>query len=158
MRLSISKSAAVVVVVGVGFLASTRVPSALDAATEARGTDPAPRLAGAEAPASTPPSPLGRDVIDRDELIDALAEEAGLDRADAERAVDALFGVPSGIIAGALKEGDSVQIAGFGSFETRKRKARRGRNPRTGETIKIPAAITPNFRAAADLKEAVQLN
>lgn len=94
--------------------------------------------------------------MNKSELVDALADRTGMTKADAGRAVDALFSVDNGVIAKALKKGQKVQITGFGSFETRKRKARTGRNPRTGATIKIPATRAPSFRAGKGLKDAVR--
>lgn len=92
--------------------------------------------------------------MNKSELVDALAEQTGMTKADAGKAVDALFGT-SGIIAKTMKK-DRVQITGFGTFETKKRKARTGRNPRTGATIKISATKTPSFRAGKGLKDAVK--
>lgn len=94
--------------------------------------------------------------MNKSELVDALADRTGMTKADAGRAVDALFDADGGVIARALKKGQRVQITGFGTFETRKRKARTGRNPRTGETIKIAATRTPSFRAGKGLKDAVK--
>jgi DNA-binding protein HU-beta len=95
-------------------------------------------------------------LMNKSELVDALADATGMTKADAGRAVDALFGTGGGVIAKALKKGKRVQITGFGTFETKKRKARTGRNPRTGETIKIAATKTPGFRAGKGLKDAVK--
>jgi len=94
--------------------------------------------------------------MNKAELVDALASATGMTKADAGRAVDALFSTDGGVIAQALKTGDKVQITGFGTFETKARKARTGRNPRTGETIKIAATKTPGFRAGKGLKDAVK--
>lgn len=94
--------------------------------------------------------------MNKTELTDTLADSSKLSKADAQRAIDALFDTDSGIIAKALKGGDKVTITGFGTFETRKRSARMGRNPRTGERIHISASITPNFRAGKGLKDAVK--
>ncbi len=94
--------------------------------------------------------------MNKSELVDALASKAGLTKADAARAVDALFGTDGGIIAGAMRRDARVQITGFGTFEAKMRKARTGRNPRTGETIHIAAAKTPGFRAGKGLKDAVK--
>jgi DNA-binding protein HU-beta len=69
--------------------------------------------------------------------------------------VDALFSVENGIIAQALKSGQKVQITGFGSFETRRREPRTGRNPRTGKEIRIGASTSAAFRAGKGLKDAV---
>lgn len=87
-------------------------------------------------------------------LIAALVERAQLKKTEAGRAVDALFG-PNGVIAAELRRGGRVRITGFGSFLTRKRDARAGRDPRSGKTIQIRAAVTPLFRAGAALKEAL---
>ena len=94
--------------------------------------------------------------MNKSELVDALASQAGLTKADAGRAVDALFGTDGGIIAGAMKHNDRVQITGFGTFEGKNRKARMGRNPRTGQAIHIPASRTPGFRAGKGLKDAIR--
>lgn len=89
--------------------------------------------------------------MNKGELIDAVADSADLSKADAARAVDAVFNS----ITGSLKQGDSVAMAGFGSFSVKKRAARNGRNPRTGETIFIPASNVPGFKAGKALKDAV---
>jgi DNA-binding protein HU-beta len=93
--------------------------------------------------------------VNKSELTQKLAERASLSKSDAARAVDALFSVENGIISRALKSGDKVQITGFGSFETRKREARTGRNPRTGKSIQIAASTSAAFRAGKGLKESV---
>jgi DNA-binding protein HU-beta len=77
-------------------------------------------------------------------------------KADAARAIDALFSSDGGIIASALKARTRIQITGFGTFESKHRKARMGRNPRTGEAIQIRATQTPAFRAGKGLKDAIQ--
>ena len=87
----------------------------------------------------------------RAELIVNVADKAKLDRKSAEKAVTATFEV----IKQALVEGDKVQVLGFGTFENRTRSARKGRNPRTGEEIEIPASSLPSFKAGKGLKEAV---
>ena len=92
--------------------------------------------------------------MNKTELIDALASQAGLSKADAGRAVEALFG-DDGLIAGTLRKGDRVQITGFGTFVARKREARQGRDPRTGGTIEIKAANVPAFKAGQALKDAL---
>lgn len=93
--------------------------------------------------------------MNKSELVDALADQTGMTKADAARAIDALFSTDGGILAKALKNGDRVQITGFGTFEAKMRKARTGRNPRTGESIQIAAARSPGFRAGKGLKDAV---
>jgi DNA-binding protein HU-beta len=95
-------------------------------------------------------------VVNKTELIDKLASATSLSKADAGRAVDALFDVDKGIIADTLKTGAKVQITGFGTFETRRRGARTGRNPRTGETIQIPASNSPAFRPGKGLKDGLK--
>lgn len=85
------------------------------------------------------------------ELVANVAEKAGLDRKQSDKAVIAVFDA----IKKALIEGDKVQIIGFGTFENRTRSARKGRNPRTGEEIDIPASKLPSFKAGKGLKEAV---
>ncbi len=94
--------------------------------------------------------------MNKTELVDKLAEVTSLGKADAGRAIDALFDVEGGIIVGALKTGAKVQITGFGTFETRRRGPRMGRNPRTGDRIQIPASVTPAFRAGKGLKDGVK--
>lgn len=93
--------------------------------------------------------------MNKTELTDALADGADMTKADAQRAIDALFDTDSGVIARTLQRGKKVQITGFGTFEARQRKARMGRNPRTGEKIRIPASKTVNFRAGKGLKDAL---
>lgn len=93
--------------------------------------------------------------MNKSDLVDALANQAGMTKADAARALEALFG-SGGIIASALKAGTRVQITGFGAFAAKYRKERMGRNPRTGEEIRIAASKTPSFKAGKGLKEAIQ--
>lgn len=92
--------------------------------------------------------------MNKAELTAALAMRTKMSKADAGRAIEALFD-DKGIIAGELKKGAKVQITGFGNFEARKRAARMGRNPMTGEAIKIKASRKVAFRAAKDLKMAI---
>ena len=94
--------------------------------------------------------------MNKSNIVDALAEATGMTKADAARAVDAMFAPSNGIISAALKNKQRVQITGFGTFESKHRKARQGRNPRTGETIQISATNTPAFRAGKGLKDAIQ--
>ena len=89
--------------------------------------------------------------MNRKELIDALATKTGASKADADRALGALLE----IISDTLKKGESLSLVGFGSFEVRKRAARTGRNPKTGEELKIKASKAPAFKAGATLKAAV---
>jgi DNA-binding protein HU-beta len=94
--------------------------------------------------------------MNKSDLVDALASSTGMTKADAARAVDALFATDTGIISKNLKFGKKVQITGFGTFEAKMRKARTGRNPRTGQTINIPATTSPSFRAGKGLKDAMK--
>jgi DNA-binding protein HU-beta len=89
--------------------------------------------------------------MNKAELIDAVAASANLSKADAGRAVDAV--VES--ITSALGKGQQVAVVGFGTFSVKHRAARSGRNPRTGETIKIAASNVPGFKAGKALKDAV---
>ena len=89
--------------------------------------------------------------MNKTEFIDAVADSAELSKADAGRAVDAMVSA----ITRALKNGDTVTLVGFGTFSARKRAARTGRNPRTGEEIKIKASMNPAFKAGKALKDAV---
>lgn len=93
--------------------------------------------------------------MNKTELTEALASATDFTKADAQRAIDALFDTDSGVIAKTLDGGEKVQITGFGTFETRRRKARMGRNPQTGEKIRIPASTAVSFRAGKGLKDAV---
>lgn len=94
--------------------------------------------------------------MNKGELLEQLAARTELSKAQAGRVIDAVFDVENGLIASALRRGQKVQITGFGSFETRKRAARTARNPRTGETIMVPASLSPVFRAGKGLKDAIR--
>jgi DNA-binding protein HU-beta len=89
--------------------------------------------------------------MNKAELIDKVAEVADLNKASATRAVEAVFDS----ISAALRSGATVNLVGFGSFSVSDRAARTGRNPRTGETINIPASKNPKFKAGKGLKDAV---
>ena len=89
--------------------------------------------------------------MNKTQFIDAIAAKADIKKKDAEAAVNAL----TDVIAEALKAGDKVQLVGFGTFEVKERAARDGRNPKTGETIKIEASKSPAFSAGKGLKDAV---
>lgn len=89
--------------------------------------------------------------MNKNELIDVIAAEADLPKAAAGRALDAAIGA----ITDQLAKGESVAIVGFGTFAVKPRAARDGRNPRTGETIKIAASNTPSFKPGKGLKDAV---
>lgn len=85
------------------------------------------------------------------ELIAAMADETGFTKADAEKALSAFIHQ----VEAALKDGEKVQLTGFGSFEVKERAARIGRNPKTNEEVSIPASKAPVFKAGKSLKEAV---
>lgn len=89
--------------------------------------------------------------MNKNELIANVAEAAGLSKADATKAVDAVFNS----ISGALKRGNEVRLVGFGTFSVAQRAASKGRNPRTGAPINIPASKQPKFKAGKQLKDAV---
>lgn len=93
--------------------------------------------------------------MNKADLIDRLAQQTGLNPKDSRSAVDALFATDegTGLIAAELAGGGKVTISGFGTFEGRTRKARQGRNPRTGELISIPASKAPVFKAGKPLKD-----
>ena len=90
--------------------------------------------------------------MNKSELVDAIARSADLSKASATRALDAAFAA----IEGSLKRGDVVTLAGFGSFFVGARAERAGRNPRTGDAIRIAAAKVPRFRAGKALRDAVK--
>ncbi len=86
------------------------------------------------------------------ELVAKMAKDADVPKTKAERALESFVGS----VTLALKKGKSVTLVGFGTFGTAKRKARTGRNPQTGATLKIPAARVPKFRAGKALKDTVK--
>jgi len=90
--------------------------------------------------------------MNKSELIAEVAEKADLTKADAGRAYDALVDTISKV----LKKGDSVSLIGFGTFSVKERAARTGRNPATGEEIKIKASKTPSFKAGKGFKDAIK--
>jgi DNA-binding protein HU-beta len=90
--------------------------------------------------------------MNKQAIIDKVHEELGTTKADAERAVDTVISS----ISDGLQKGEEVSIAGLGIFSTKTRPSRQGRNPRTGESIEIPAMRVPKFRPAKALKEAVK--
>ena len=89
--------------------------------------------------------------MNKTELIDAMAKESGLSKKDSEKALKAF----TDTVTAALKKKDKVTLIGFGTFETKQRAARTGRNPQTGKEIKIKASTTPSFKAGKALKDAV---
>ena len=89
--------------------------------------------------------------MNKNELVAAVADKTDLSKADATKAVDAVFDS----ITDTLKKGGDVRLVGFGTFSVAARAATEGRNPRTGEAIKIPASKQPKFKAGKGLKDAV---
>lgn len=85
------------------------------------------------------------------EFVDAVAEKTGLTKADSARAIDAVFATITEVLA----KGDKLSLVGFGTFGVSKREAREGRNPRTGEVVKIAARNAVTFKAGTALKDAV---
>lgn len=90
--------------------------------------------------------------MNKADIVDAIQEAVGGTKADAERAIEAAIGA----ITNSLVKGVEVSVAGLGIFTAKTRAARTGRNPRTGETIHVPAMRVPKFRAAKALKDAVK--
>ena len=89
--------------------------------------------------------------MNKTELIDAMAADAGISKAAAKKALESLMGS----VSGTLKKGARVSLVGFGSWSVSKRAARDGRNPQTGESIQIKASNTPGFKAGKALKDAL---
>ena len=87
----------------------------------------------------------------KQELVAAIAQEAEISKKDADKALEAAINA----ISKALADGDKIQLVGFGTFEVRERAARTGKNPRTGEMIKIDASKVPAFKAGKALKDVV---
>ena len=87
--------------------------------------------------------------MNKTELVAAIADEAGLSKKDAEKAVNAFVDV----VKAQLKKDDKVQLVGFGTFEVTKRAARKGRNPQTGDEMKIKASKAPKFKAGKAFKD-----
>ena len=90
--------------------------------------------------------------MNKTELVAAVAAKSGISKKDADAAVAAVVAS----VTDALAKGEKVQLIGFGTFETRARAAKQARNPRTGETMTVPATKVPAFKAGAALKEAVK--
>ena len=89
--------------------------------------------------------------MNKTELVAAIAEQTELSKKDAEKALKAF----TDIVADELKKGEKVQLVGFGTFEVSERAAREGRNPQTGETMKIAASKAPKFKAGKALKDMI---
>ncbi len=89
--------------------------------------------------------------MNKNELVSSIADKTGLKKTEAEKAVKAFVET----VTAELKKGEKVQLVGFGTFEVAKRPAREGRNPRTGETMKIKASKAPKFKAGKALKDAI---
>lgn len=93
----------------------------------------------------------GENTMNKTELIAAMAETSGLSKKDCDAALAAFITT----VETALKSGEKVQLIGFGSFEVKERAARTGRNPRTKETVEIPASKAPVFKAGQAFKDAI---
>jgi DNA-binding protein HU-beta len=104
-----------------------------------------------ESPAQAADQEEGGANLKKTELIEAIAQKADVPKSQAQRYFDAL----EEIVTDTLKGGDEVQITGFGKFYVREQKARDGRNPQTGEKMRIPAQKVPTFSAGNSLKESV---
>ncbi len=89
--------------------------------------------------------------MNKSELVEVAAKEAGITKAAADKALSAILGA----VVGAVASGDSVTLVGFGTFKSAARAARTGKNPKTGATLKIPATTVPKFTAGASFKAAV---
>lgn len=89
--------------------------------------------------------------MNKSDLIDAMAADSGISKASAKKALESFLAN----VEGSLKEGNRVSLVGFGSWSVSKREAREGRNPRTNETISIPAKNVVKFKAGSDLSKAV---
>lgn len=89
--------------------------------------------------------------MNKSQLVDAVASDSGLSKADSARAIESVLGT----VTKSLKKGEEVSITGFGKFSVVKRAARQGVNPRTGERVKIKASKAPKFTAGAGLKQAI---
>jgi DNA-binding protein HU-beta len=94
---------------------------------------------------------MGGSILNKTELIAKVAEEANMTKKDTERFVNSFIKV----VEDALARGDTVAILGFGTFLARERPAREGRNPRTGEPLRIPASRVPVFRPGRGLRDSV---
>jgi DNA-binding protein HU-beta len=90
--------------------------------------------------------------MNKTELINNISEKSGMSKKDVEAVLNGFLGE----VTDALSKDDKVQLIGFGTFETRKRSGRTGRNPQTGKTIEIPASKVPAFKAGNKLKEAIK--
>lgn len=89
--------------------------------------------------------------MNKSELVDEIAQESGLSKADAHKGLDAFMGV----IEAQMKAGETVQLVGFGNFEPRQRAPRKARNLQTGEMMDIPAQVSPVFKPSKSLKERI---
>ena len=90
--------------------------------------------------------------MNKTEFINAVAAKGEIDKKEAEKAVNAVFGA----VTDALKAGDKIQLVGFGTFEVKERAEKQGRNPKTGEVMTIAASKIPSFKAGKALKDAVK--
>ena len=89
--------------------------------------------------------------MNKNELVTSMAEKTGMKKTEVEKVLKAF----TDTVAAELKKGEKIQLVGFGTFEVAERPAREGRNPRTGETMKIAASKAPKFKAGKALKDAI---
>ena len=87
--------------------------------------------------------------MNKKELVDAMADAAGISKAEAEKALNGMLMA----VSSALAKGDKVTLVGFGTFSTREREARTGRNPRTGEAVDVPSKRVPYFKPGKEMRE-----
>ncbi|HEU5454800.1 MAG TPA: HU family DNA-binding protein [Nocardioides sp.] len=95
-------------------------------------------------------STSSRSTMKKDQIVQSIADASGVSKADADRVLSAVVDTITGTVA----SGEKIQIPGLGTFESRDRSAREGRNPQTGETIQIAATRVPGFKPAASFKQA----
>lgn len=89
--------------------------------------------------------------MNKTELVEVMAEQAGMSKKDALAALEAF----TAVVSGEMKKGEKIQLVGFGTFEAAKRAAREGRNPQTGAIVKIAASIMPKFKPGKALKDLI---
>jgi integration host factor subunit beta len=111
------------------------------------------RIFGAE-PQQSPPKQERTPHMTKADLVEQVTAIGDLTRRDGEVIVDTLFDA----VIGALKSGDKIEIRGFGSFRTRQRNARTGRNPKTGAKVDVPAKRVPFFKPSKELRDSVNPN
>ena len=122
-----------------------------DKPTDKTASQPPLRNEGAAARKTVSHQSVKGTTVNKSELVEVVSKSAGISKSASEKAVDGAIDA----ITGALKRGQSVTLVGFGTFRVGRREARSGRNPRTGEEIRIKAAKVPKFSAGKALKDAL---